>query len=369
MSNEYFIGLMSGTSMDAIDAALVEFNDGRCELIAACEHAWPEHLRATLLDTQRSGSCTLAELAKLDVYCGMEFAQATQQLLSQSNTRAEQVLAIGSHGQTLCHGPDNDPSFTLQIGDPNRIAEMTGITTIADFRRRDMAADGQGAPLTPGFHQALFNTTGSTQLVLNIGGISNLTILPGNQGDATGFDTGPGNCLLDYWCQLNTGIAYDSKGHWAKSGSVHQPLLSKMLADPFFQKKHPKSTGTEYFSPRWLTSKLGLFDDLPANDVQRTLLELTAQTICNEVLSSTADADSLFICGGGVHNDYLTARITQLLPNITVESTAAKGIDPDWVEAMAFAWLARETLAGRTGNLPPVTGASHSVILGGIYPV
>ena len=367
MSNEYYVGLMSGTSMDGIDAALVEFETNACKLVASCQHAWPETLRETLLQTQRTGNCTLSSLAELDTSCGIEFAKATQRLLSSSKVEAAQVKAIGSHGQTLCHGPDHHPSFSLQIGDPNRIAEITGITTVADFRRRDLAAGGQGAPLAPAFHQAVFQKPGATQLILNIGGIANLTVLPADQDEATGFDTGPGNCLLDAWCQQHTGNRFDNSGDWAKSGSPEPRLLLKMLEDPYFSKEPPKSTGTEYFSPDWLHRQLQQFNSLPARNVQRTLLELTALTIANEVKGSIGNADSLLVCGGGVHNDFLMLRLQHLLPQIRVSSTAVRGVDPDWLEAMAFAWLARETLAGRAGNLPSVTGASHPVVLGGIY--
>ncbi len=354
--------------MDGIDAALVSFSDTGIKLISTYQHAWPEALRQRLKALASSAQISLHEYGLADAECGEQFAIASLRLLKKSGIARDSVEAIGSHGQTLYHSPLSNPAFTIQIGDPNRIAQLTGITTIADFRRRDMAAGGQGAPLVPAFHQAIFQTQDRSQVILNIGGISNITILPTDERPVVGFDTGPGNCLLDYWICKHTGDTYDKAGAWAASGSVNQALLNLMLEDSYFKQQPPKSTGTEYFSPQWLETKLTNVPPLPATDVQATLINLTASTIAEMIKQHAPYCQSILVCGGGVHNSYLMEQIAKETPEMLVASTASANIDPDWVEAQAFAWLARETLARRPGNLPSVTGAHQPVILGGIYP-
>ncbi len=354
--------------MDGIDAALVEFSDTGMQLKATHQHSWPAALEQQLRTLARSPHVSLHSFGQADSECGEQFALAALSLLQKAGISSDRVDAIGSHGQTLYHSPDSSPAFTIQIGDPNRIAQLTGITTVADFRRRDIAAGGQGAPLVPAFHQAIFQQQENTRIILNIGGISNVTLLPDHQRPVLGFDTGPGNCLLDYWINKHSGQSYDKDGAWAASGSPHQPLLDALLDDAYFRQPPPKSTGTEYFSPQWLESRLNNFSPVPAIDVQATLLALTAHSIGDMIKQHAADCESVLVCGGGVHNSCLMRQLDEQLPGVSVASTNTAGIDPDWVEAQAFAWLARETLARRPGNLPSATGASQPVILGGIYP-
>jgi anhydro-N-acetylmuramic acid kinase len=367
-AQEYFIGLMSGTSMDGIDAALVEFSDTGMQLRATYQQPWPASLQQQLRALTRSAHTSLHSFGQADSECGEQFALASLSLLQKAGLTSDQIEAIGSHGQTLYHSPHSSPAFTIQIGDPNRIVQLTGITTIADFRRRDIASGGQGAPLVPAFHQAIFQRQESARVILNIGGISNITLLPAQQRPVIGFDTGPGNCLLDYWVNKHSDQTYDKDGVWAANGSLHQPLLDALLDDDYFRQAPPKSTGTEYFSPQWLESRLNNFYPIPAADVQATLVALTAHSIADMIRQHATACDSVLVCGGGVHNSCLMQQIGKQLPGVSVASTETAGVDPDWVEAQAFAWLARETLAQRPGNLPSATGASEPVILGGIYP-
>lgn len=353
--------------MDGIDAALIQTREHQVELIASLLYPWPESLHAELKAIVANSRCSLEELGSLDARCGEVFAAAVLALLEKSGKEAINITGIGSHGQTLCHGPESASPFTLQIGDPNRITELTGITTVADFRRRDIAAGGQGAPLVPLFHQQLIGDAEADHLVLNIGGIANLTILEKNTG-ITGFDTGPGNCLLDNWAGQHLDKAYDHNGDWAATGEPDQGLLEAMRGDPYFHRETPKSTGTEYFSAHWLQKHLEQHPSLPAHHVQATLSQLTGTTIADAINNHDSSSQHVFVCGGGVHNQNLMKSLQALLPDRKITSTASLGIDPDWIEAMAFAWLASQTLSGNPGNAPAVTGASHPAILGGIYP-
>ncbi len=314
-------------------------------------------------------SVTLQELGQLDLLCGRQFAEATVKLLAGAGIDARTVGAIGSHGQTVFHHPHAPAPFSMQIGDPNTIAEQTGITVVADFRRRDMAAGGQGAPLVPAFHQAMFHNPGHNRVILNIGGIANITVLPADGSVSAGFDTGPGNCLMDRWTQGHTGQAYDHNGDWARRGKPYPPLLEQLLSDNYFAQPPPKSTGTEYFSRSWLEQHLENHPQLAPQDVQATLLQLTCHTIRDAVRHWAADTQEILVCGGGVHNEALMLTLSEQMEDIRVMSTGdGTGIDPDWIEAMAFAWLAKESLHHRCGNIPAATGAAHRVILGGIYP-
>ncbi|MEJ2142935.1 MAG: anhydro-N-acetylmuramic acid kinase [Gammaproteobacteria bacterium] len=365
----YYIGLMSGTSMDGIDAALVELDDNHCQLIAHHTHPIPDELQQSLLSLIEPGDNELARMMDCDVQLGNLFAVAANALLTKSDINSSQVIAIGSHGQTLRHYPDSKNPSTLQIGDANIIAHETGIMTVADFRRRDMAAGGQGAPLVPAFHKVMFSTDKNDQVVVNIGGIANITLLPADSDKKVcGFDTGPGNCLMDELAQQHLKLAYDRDGEWGASGHVHPGLLERMLNEPYFARTAPKSTGREYFNHQWLTELLKSFPNLAAQDIQATLCELTAQTICDAIICSMPSAKRVLICGGGVHNTALMNRLDELLIEQQVASTEIDNIDPDWVEAMAFAWLAKQTLENKPGNLPEVTGARHPVVLGAIYP-
>jgi anhydro-N-acetylmuramic acid kinase len=365
-SAQLYLGLISGTSADGIDAALVRF-EPHCELVFGRTYPWDETLRARLIALGQGGEATsLDELGELDTTLARAFADAAMQAIADSATKKNQVRAIGSHGQTVRHRPESAAAFTWQMGDGNVIAERSGLTTVADFRRRDVAAGGHGAPLMPAFHAAMLRSPDEDRAVLNLGGIGNLTLLP-RTGDVRGFDTGPANALMDAWCQRHTGRAYDAGGVFAANGTVDAGLLARLLDDPWFALPPPKSTGREQFHLRWLESRLGAETPSPA-DVQATLLELSAVTIAEALRATQPSTARVLGCGGGVRNAALMARISANLPGVAVESTAAHGLDPDYVEAMGFAWLARETLAGRPGNLPSVTGASGFRVLGAVYP-
>lgn len=367
-----YIGLMSGTSLDSVDAVAVDISTERCTLIAAGSYPLPATTRQQILQLTQPGDNEIEQMGLLDLELGNIFASATSQLIAEHQLDRADIQAIGSHGQTIRHRPGTGaPGFTLQIGDPNTIAERTGITTVADFRRRDMAAGGQGAPLVPAFHQALFQHRTQPRLLVNIGGMSNITILPaGEQPGLMGYDTGPGNVLLDSWIQHNQDKSYDRDGAWAASGNICQPLLERLLALPFFQLPAPKSTGREQFNLSWLQQQLTHLNQQPcATDVQATLLEYTAVTLSDAIKKHTDwQHYHIYLCGGGAHNSALKQRITALLAPAKVDTTASLGVDPDWVEAIAFSWLAYRTLAGMSGNLSAVTGASGERILGGIYP-
>lgn len=365
-SAQLYLGLISGTSADGIDAALVRF-EPQCELVFGRTYPWDETLRTRLIALGQGGEATsLDELGELDTTLARTFADAATQAITDSGTDRNQVRAIGSHGQTVRHRPESSAAFTWQMGDGNVIAERSGLTTVADFRRRDVAAGGHGAPLMPAFHAAMLRSSEEDRAVLNLGGIGNFTLLPAS-GEVRGFDTGPANALMDAWCERHTGQAYDAGGAFAASGTVDAELLARLLGDPWFALPPPKSTGREQFHLRWLEAQLGTSKLSPA-DVQATLLELSAITVADALRATQAGTARVLGCGGGVHNAALMARIAAHLPGAVVESTAAHGLDPDYVEAMGFAWLARETLAGRPGNLPSVTGAKGPRVLGTIYP-
>lgn len=366
--NDLFIGLMSGTSMDSIDAALVKFNGKSTQVINAISYPWRSSLKEQLRSITLNQSCSLATLGELDSACGDNFADAVVALLSASQISANQISAIGSHGQTLSHGPYAKTPFSLQIGDPNRIVEKTQITTVADFRRRDLAAGGQGAPLVPAFHESLFNVPDENRVILNIGGIANISLFDNSNQQYQGFDTGPGNCLMDHWITKSKNFSFDKNGTWATQGNADHALLSSLLSDDYFSRSAPKSTGTEYFSPSWLAEKVAQFTQhLTPADIQATLLELTAVSISQAILNSTTQIDRILVCGGGIHNAQLIARLSQIMAGVPIESTSQYGIDPDWVEAVAFAWLAKQRLNQQPGNMTEATGARKPVILGGLY--
>ncbi|WP_313499107.1 anhydro-N-acetylmuramic acid kinase [Pseudoxanthomonas mexicana] len=366
-----YLGLMSGTSADGIDAALVRFEgEGRalrCQLVHGRTFAWDEATRTRLVALgQGADTVSLDALGALDATVALAFADAALALLQDAGIPRGRVRAIGSHGQTIRHRPQADPPFTWQLGDGNVIAERSGIDTVADFRRRDVAAGGQGAPLMPAFHAALLGSPQEDRAVLNLGGIANFTLLPVG-GKVRGFDTGPANALMDAWCERHTGRAYDADGAFAASGQVDAALLARLLAEPWFALPPPKSTGREHFHLDWLQARIGE-TVLPPADVQATLLDLTARTVADALQMTQPDTRRVLVCGGGVRNAALMARLAAYLPQAIVESTAMHGLEPDYVEAMGFAWLARETLAGRPGNLPAVTGASGRRILGTVFP-
>ncbi len=359
---------MSGTSVDGIDAALVSISQaGALELLATYRHPFPDAVRTAILALMQSGSDEIDREGELDMQLGGLFADAANQLLESSGRSASEIRAIGSHGQTIRHRPLATHPFTRQIGNPSVIAERTGISTVADFRARDIAAGGQGAPLVPAFHEGVFRKTGTNRAIVNIGGIANITGLPADpRVTVTGFDTGPGNTLLDVWIQHTRGEKFDRDGAWAASGTVLPELLARWLGDSYFATPPPKSSGREHFHIEWL--QRALCGEHDPQDVQATLAELTARSI-TEALGRylLATPAEVYVCGGGAHNRDLMARLQRLLGTTPISSTKSLGLDPDWVEAAAFAWLAHRTLAGKPGNLSSVTGAKHPVVLGGIY--
>jgi anhydro-N-acetylmuramic acid kinase len=361
----FYLGLMSGTSMDAIDAAVVDFGVSPLRIIATSATAFAPELKrriAKILDSP--DSVALDELGQIDVELARAFAAAAMALLRDAGLSAGRVTAIGSHGQTLRHRPDLPTPFTWQIGDPNTLAEMTGITVVADFRRRDVAAGGQGAPLLPVFHDQVFRSDREERVIANLGGIANITILK-HDTTVTGFDTGPANRLLDAWISLHQGKDFDADGAWASTGQCDDTLLHQLLDEPYLSLAPPKSTGRELFNMPWLNHKLGLFSRQP-QDVQATLQQFTAITVA-EAVRKHAPGAALYVCGGGAHNAGLLAAIArQVAPN-PVATTVALGLDPDYVEAVAFAWFARRTLDGLTSSAGSVTGAQGARILGGIY--
>lgn len=366
---EFFIGLMSGTSMDAVDAALVRFTEAPVPELTACRtEPIPAALREELLAVAQPGADDLDRIMRLDAAVARLFAQAVLDLLAQADIAPEQIRAIGSHGQTIRHVPSGPEPYTVQIGNPSLIAEWTGITTVADFRRRDMAAGGQGAPLAPAFHAAFFRTSAETRVALNIGGIANITLLSKDlMVPVSGFDTGPGNLLMDAWIRQHRGAVLDENGAWAAAGRVLPELLNAALADPYFQQPPPKSTGREYFNLDWLHRQLAKLPAADPQDVQATLLEVTAMSIVTAIRQHAAMTQRVLVCGGGVHNRTLLERLQMHLESIPVESAAAQGVNPDFLEAMGFAWLAKRTMDGLSGNLPEVTGAKGLRILGGIF--
>lgn len=360
----YYLGVMSGTSLDGLDIALVEQGE-RPTLLATHYLPMPAQLKDELLSLCASGADEIARAAIAENHWARLAAEGIEQLLAEHNLRAEHIRAIGSHGQTIRHEPAR--GFTVQIGNPALLAELTGISVVADFRRRDVAAGGQGAPLVPAFHETLFGHLGQRLAVLNVGGFSNLSLIEQDQ-PVRGFDCGPGNVLLDAWISQHRQQPYDADGAWAASGVVDQPLLNALLTDPFFAGSGPKSTGREVFNLTWLASHLAAHPNLPEQNVQATLMELTARSICDALRAAQPVTDTLLVCGGGARNCALMRRLAALLPTARVDSTQAHGVHPDWVEAMAFAWLAHCCLEGVPANRPSVTAAKGLRVLGAIYP-
>ena len=365
---EFYVGTLSGTSMDGIDAALVRFAP-HPELVASHSLAFPGALRAEMRALCAPGANEIDRLGGVDVQLGRLFARAVRELLLKARIDAVQVRAIGSHGQTIRHRPGHEPPFTLQIGDPNVIAAETGIAVVADFRRKDMALGGQGAPLVPAFHDAIFRSRGETRVVVNIGGIANLTVLPGDPvAPVLGFDTGPGNTLLDGWSRHVLNAPMDRDGALAARGCVVPALLRVFLADPYFQQAPPKSTGPEYFSMDWLRHHLAGGGTIGDADVQATLLALTAHTIADAIRKLPGlPRLEVFVCGGGAHNAALLRALRENLSDCTIGLTDTLGVPVDWVEAMAFAWLARQRMHAQPGNCPYVTGAARAAVLGAMY--
>lgn len=366
MKSGRYIGVMSGTSLDGIDVVLAAIDEHLVVQLANHSHPIPLALKNAILAICQGQQLTLSQLGQLDHRLGTLFAEAVQTLMDKQGLTYADVVAIGCHGQTVWHEPKGEAPHTLQIGDNNRIVARTGVTVVGDFRRRDMALGGQGAPLVPAFHHALLAHPTESRMVLNIGGIANLSLLiPGKP--VKGYDTGPGNMLMDAWIWRQKGKPYDEDAQWASSGKVVLPLLQQMLSDPYFASPAPKSTGREYFNYGWLERQLSAFPGLAGEDIQATLTELSAVTIAEQVLLC-GGCERLMVCGGGSRNPLLMARLAGLLPGIEVGSTDEAGISGDDMEALAFAWLAYRTVSGLSGNLPSVTGASEASVIGAIFP-
>ena len=366
---------MSGTSLDGADAVLVEFCDGKLATQAHASAPFPETLREELLALNAPGGVDELHRAALAANAlAREYAQLVQAVLEKAAIPASAVRAIGAHGQTVRHRPleFDGVGYTLQLNAPALLAELSGIDVVADFRTRDLAAGGQGAPLVPAFHRAVFGLSGQPQAVLNLGGIANLSVLPpieDDLGQVLGFDCGPANALLDHWCREHTGRAFDEGGAWASTGQVLPDLLARMLAEPYFERSPPKSTGRDLFNPTWLQGHLRALTAAPrAEDVQATLSGLTAASVARDVRTVAKGVAELVVCGGGALNDDLLRRIQQALPGVHVLTSEERGLAPTQVEAAAFAWLARATVRREPGNLPGVTGARGPRVLGAIYP-
>ena len=363
---EAWLGLMSGTSMDGIDAVLVSFRDRTVQIHATHCLSYPDELRQRLIHASQN-LASPDEIGELNTLTGQLFGQAACKAISVSGMEPNCIRAIGSHGQTIRHQPSGSAPFSFQIGNPAIIAEATGITTVGDFRSRDMAARGQGAPLVPAFHKAFFGSDSENRCILNLGGIANITWLPAKgTGAISGFDTGPANALMDAWCQDQTGRPYDADGHWAVEGSVDQSLLDDMLSDAYFKRTPPKSTGKEKFNLSWVKTMIARHPELKPEDIQRTLLELTALTIADQMPET--GADTVYACGGGTRNPELMRALSAALAPARLAVTSELGLDPQWVEPVAFAWLAKQAVEGKPGNLPEVTGANGPRVLGAIYP-
>ena len=361
-----FIGLMSGTSLDGVDAVLVRF-ESALKIEFARTYDLPASLVKNLLSlSQTEAQIHLDDAGRLDTELGQCFASVAQQCLLDANVNADSVTAIGLHGQTLRHAPHGAHPFTMQLGNAHIVAEQTGIDTVADFRRRDVAAGGQGAPLVPAFHAAVFSDAKEERAVLNIGGIANLTLLS-RDGLVRGFDTGPGNGVMDAWCHRQLGKNYDAGGQFAASGLINTELLNACLNDDWLDKPPPKSTGRDQFNLAWLETKMQGVKVSPA-DVQATLTAMTAHTIAHALKKEMPTCQRVLVCGGGSHNPVLMRHLQDLLTPMQIDTTASHGLDPDYVEAAAFAWLAKEALARRPGNLPAVTGATGLRVLGVLFP-
>jgi anhydro-N-acetylmuramic acid kinase len=373
--SDFYIGLMSGTSLDGADGVLVDFSGGALRVVAAATDSFSSPFRAELLALNSPTHNELHRAAIAGNQVAAVYAKVVNALLAQASLQASQIQTIGAHGQTVRHQPQrtsDEPAgagYTLQLNNPALLAELTGIDVAADFRSRDVAAGGQGAPLVPAFHQGVFGRTDATVCVLNLGGISNLSVLPqAASSPVLGFDCGPGNALLDAWCAQHTGRPYDDGGAWAASGTLIPALLTSLLDEPYFSQPIPKSTGRDLFSLAWLADKLAPFAAARPEDVQNTLAEFTASACIDSVKRYGKESTSLIVCGGGAFNTHLLARLQAGLPQLRVSTSDAHGLPPLQVEAAAFAWLAQQVVLRKPGNLPSVTGAKGLRVLGAVYP-
>lgn len=361
--SQLYIGLMSGTSMDGIDAALIDFSSN--SLIAGITRSYSNEVKNLLNKVITDKRHDLKTFSQLNTLLGREFAKAALELLAESEIPAQAIQAIGSHGQTICHDAYAEIPYTLQLGCAHTIAELTKIKVVADFRTRDLIVGGQGAPFAPLYHQALFKTHPHPLAIINIGGIANISYLQQNEM-VSGYDTGPGNCLMDAWIKKHFNKDFDKNGDWASSGNCIDILLENLLNDSYFKREAPKSIGKEYFSLSWLRTFLE--PSYQAKDVQATLMMLTATTIIHSIKNLAFAPTQIFICGGGAHNSKLLQTLNQLLPEISIQSTAAINIDPDFIEAIMFAWFAKKNLHNIPLDLGQITGSKRATVLGAIYP-
>ena len=374
MGTPLFIGLMSGTSLDGVDGVLVDFSGAAPAVLQHGYAAFDPAFAASLLALNSAGLNEIHRSALAANALARAYAHIVHVLLRNAAVPATAISAIGAHGQTVRHRPQefDETGYTVQLNNPALLAELTGIDVVADFRSRDVAAGGQGAPLVPAFHLDVFGHSAQRRSVLNIGGISNLTVLPKNaEGDTAGllgFDCGPGNALMDFWCLRHTGQPFDRGGAWSDTGTVHAPLLDLLLAEPFLAKPPPKSTGRDLFNPDWLDGQLQAHAALQPQDVQATLCMFTARTCAHDIVRHAPDTESLIVCGGGALNTSLMRRLQESLPQVAVASSAEHGLPPLQVEATAFAWLARKALLRESGSFESVTGARGARVLGAIYP-
>lgn len=358
-----FIGLMSGTSMDGIDAAIVDIPSNK--LLGGITKKYSEEVKQRLDNLLDGVNLSLASVCQLNTLIGRDFACAVNELLQRFELTAADICAIGSHGQTVCHNTESSIPYTLQLGCGHTISSLTGITVVADFRTRDLVNGGQAAPFAPLYHQELFGKQDTHVALVNIGGIANVTLINGNE-PVRGWDVGPGNCLMDAWVLKHLGVSYDAEGAWAQQGEVIESLLTALLNDPFTRLNAPKSIGKEYYSLSWLQSYLK--QEAKPVDVQKTLLAFTAQSIAEAIMQAKQSVQALFLCGGGTHNRALHYMIQSLLPEIAVKSVAEQGVSPDYLEAMLFAWLAAQTIQHKPIDLTAITGSRRPAILGAIYP-
>ena len=366
MSKELFIGLMSGTSVDGVDCSIVSFEDNRVEVVSTYFEECPKELRENILRICEGSKVSLKFLGETDIALGKLFASVIKKQLKETKINPKAITAIGSHGQTVWHQPSGNYPFTMQLGDPNVICQQTGITTVAGFRQKDVANGGQGAPLAPLFHKEFFHRSDRDRAIINIGGIANITILPG-KGVCSAYDIGPGNVLMDYWTLENQGSRYDKNGEWAATGQCDQELLEEMLEEPYLKKSPPKSTGRELFNAVWLKNITSRYSrHLRIEDVQATLSAFTSKCIANAVNNLVKDSE-VYICGGGVHNSYLMDGLKNSIRKSKVMTTSVLGIEPDWVEATTFAWLAKQSIKRKKLETAPFTGATKPCVLGGLY--
>ena len=361
-SQDLYIGIMSGTSSDAIDAALVQFSKSGCELISTLAAPLDSHILGRINSAANGTADRVTDISELDALLSQAFANTALSLKAKAGV--QQIKAIGSHGQTIRHQPRGRLPYTVQLGNGARIAALTGITTVSDFRTADLALGGQGAPLAPAFHRAVFSDPNENRVIVNIGGIANATVLH-RKDQLSGFDTGPGNTLMDHWFRQHQSGAYDENGTWAQSGEYLPKLLSTLLEYDYFSRPLPKSTGLEEFNLDWLNAYLS-GDERP-EDIQATLVELTAESISQSIKTNAPATDAIYLCGGGANNRYLVNRLDKRLTPLPLYTSDRIGLPPDWVEAIAFAWLAKERLKNRPANCPEVTGSSRELALGAVY--